>query len=239
MYTYPKSYKNKSIKDQWKLLQKIFPILKDKHLPDTEPVSTEGTFVIPNYNLFGSYNDAVATVMKALTSTRFTYDWRSGNWGPSYLQQTARKETMWNSQGDVMVLGAQFGQKYAGKSVKSVTASYETNEVGFGIYEVLIMLLTHPERLQSYNDLWIDCPGDEYSPGGNGVFSYAPRLRFRDGQVGFGAGVLSSANRYYGSASGFVPQPLATGTLDTSESLTLDRAIQTVKEAGYKIIREM
>lgn len=35
------------------------------------------------------------------------------------------------------------------------------NEFSLGAYEAEIMLLTHPERLVVWRNLWFECPGDE------------------------------------------------------------------------------
>lgn len=44
------------------------------------------------------------------------------------------------------------------------------------------------------------------SPDADGAFSKAPNLNFYDDKVKFEAKDLSNANKYYGSASGFVPK---------------------------------
>jgi hypothetical protein len=62
------------------------------------------------------------------------------------------------------------------------------------------MLLTHPERLQHHDDLWIDCAGDEYDyPNADGQFGDSS---FSDlgGEVGAGA------FERCGSASAFLSQ---------------------------------
>ena len=79
-------------------------------------------------------------------------------------------------------------------------------EFGLGAFAIGCMLLTHPERLQHSNDLWIDCAGDEFSPDGDSDFSSAPYFRFSDGKVKFAASYVGIAYDYYGTASGFLPQ---------------------------------
>lgn len=244
-YTYPKNYKVRSVSNQFKTLKKHFPSMPSVDMGKKSVKGVgEGTFLIPHWKLLGStYTEAVEKVMNAIKSSRSWYDYRNGNWGPKYLKQLPLKETFWNRQKEeIIFLSAQFGQKHAGESVETVHKGLESTELPFGLYECLIMLLTHPERLQSYDDLWIDCPGDEYSWGGDGVFSGAPGLNCHDGRVDFGAKDVSSADGYYGSASGFVPQALDARTVDALESsgsFTLERAISAVKEAGYKVIKEI
>lgn len=238
MYTYPKNYKPHTLGEQFQVLHKAFPEVK-KLIFGQEVAKREATddiFLIPHWKLIGqTYNEAVERVMAAIAASRPTYDYRK-NWGPKYLRQLPIKEAFWNGRKeDVLLLSAQFGQKHAGKSIQAVRSGLQANELPLGLYEVGIMLLTHPERLQNYNDLCVDCPGDEYSPDGHGSFSMAPFVYFF-GKAGFGASVVSNAYDVFGSVSGFLPQPLAARTLESSESLDLEARVarleQVVKNLG-------
>jgi hypothetical protein len=82
----------------------------------------------------------------------------------------------------------------------------QVNEYGLGAFAVGIMLLTHPERLMNYDDLYVDCAGDEYAPEADGDFSHAPFFRFDDDRVKFLAYWFGNARDNYGSASAFLPQ---------------------------------
>lgn len=55
------------------------------------------------------------------------------------------------------------------------------NELLFGAYHNGVLLLTHPERVQVWDQLHIDCVGDEYAPRGS-VRQRAP-LRLVQRQV--------------------------------------------------------
>ena len=107
---------------------------------------------------------------------------------------------------DILVVPAQFGILHRGRSVRRAREVMKANQFGLGAFAVGIMLLTHPERLQNYDDICIDCAGDEFSPGADGDFSEAPIFHFDDGRVRFSTLWVSCAYDYYGSASGFVPQ---------------------------------
>lgn len=238
-YTYPKNYKIKPIKEQLAILEKHFGKMPTQSASDSpENPKSEGLFAIPHYRLIATtYNQAVLRVMEIMKSTRPTYDYRSGKWTGQYLRDLPIKRAFWNAQKEeIILISAQFGLAHRGKSVKTVRTELTDNELPLGIYECLIMLLTHPERLENYNDLWIDCPGDEYSWDADGSFSKAPLLLFSDGKVWFGASDVSVAFEFFGSVSGFVPHVnLGTGKLVPSEPLTLESAIRIVKNAGYKI----
>lgn len=244
-YTYPKSYKVKPIKEQYQKIFELFEIKLNQignksidHLP-----KSEGIFVIPHWKLIGdTYNDAVLKVMEIMKASRPTYDWRSGNWTKEYLRQLPVKEKFWDKQKkEILLISAQFGVLHAGQSVQAVRSEAQSNELPFGIYECLIMLLTHPERLQGYDDLWVDCPGDEYSFAGDGAFSGAPRLCFSGGRVRFDTYDVSFAREYFGSVSAVCDavSKLEARVLTTSEFLSVDDAILKVKEAGFRVIKEL
>jgi hypothetical protein len=102
---------------------------------------------------------------------------------------------------------AQFGLRHRGRSVRRAREVFNASEFGLDTFAVGIMLLTHPERLQHYDDLWIDCAGDEYDdPGDDGRFSLAPYFCFSCGKVELLARRFDVAGGYCGSASGFVSQ---------------------------------
>jgi hypothetical protein len=68
------------------------------------------------------------------------------------------------------------------------------------------MLLTHPERLNNYDDLYVDCAGDEFdNPGIDARFDHAPLFHFYDDEVRFGAGWIGNTHIRYGAASAFLP----------------------------------
>jgi hypothetical protein len=105
------------------------------------------------------------------------------------------------------VVPAQFGIRHRGRSVRRAREVMSANECGLGAFAIGIMILTHPERLSHYNDLWIDCAGDEFDDPDSGVrFDCAPCFEFDGDEVKFVTDYVVSASGSYGSASGFGPQ---------------------------------
>lgn len=223
-------YTKNPLKEQAKIIKKHFGITMN--LPETVPLVPEGMehwFLIPEWKKVApTYNEAVQKVLDAIKSTRPFYNWREGQIGPEFLRERVNKGIV------PEILAAQFGEKHKGESVENVR---KTKEILLGAYEVGIMLLTHPNRLEKYEDLWIDCPGDEYnSPASDARFGHAPYFYFSDGVVKFGAERVGFARDLCGSASGFLSQVnIDPRTLDPLDSSGLDRAIEIVKEAGYVI----
>ncbi|MFA6227493.1 MAG: hypothetical protein WC631_03405 [Candidatus Paceibacterota bacterium] len=179
----------------------------------------EGWFAIPNWmknpQIFGkTYAEAVQKVLDMIKEARGRlYNYREGSIDEAHLRQSARSLEAWKNiaeeQGnpDILIVAGQFGLRHRGRSVRRALAVMpKQGEFGFGAFAVGCMFLVHPNRLQNYDDLWIDCSGDEWSPDGDGKFSLAPYFGFRDDGVEFDACGVSNAGGYCGSASGFFPQ---------------------------------
>ena len=219
---YPKEYQVRPIAQQIDELRKHFPPLSlgltsefiEKTLPGLVlPSGAEGWFAIPRFDkVAGSYHEAVELVLKAIASARPFYNYRERRLGPEYLSQHKRtikmfRELSAQQKGDLLIVPAQFGKRHAGRSVRQAREVFMASEFGLGAFAVGCMLLANPERLQAYDDLWIDCPGDEYALGTDGRFGGAPCFYFVDSKVRFGAHGFGHPDSRDGSASAFLPQP--------------------------------
>jgi len=184
------------------------------------PEGAEGPFVVPMWQSFAklhgvsTYAEAVQIVLAKLNETRKGkfYNYRENEMGPDNLRESARKaeamEQIAKSQKGyhLLVISAQFGIVHRGRSVRRARVVIGSKGFGLGAFEVGVMLLTHPERLQHYDDLYIDCSGDEFKPSDEREFSRAPFFGFHDDKLGFDAHSVGFARDDCGSASGFVPQ---------------------------------
>ncbi|MCX6786953.1 MAG: hypothetical protein NTY93_00265 [Candidatus Kaiserbacteria bacterium] len=217
-YGYLSGYKPKGITEQTNILRQLFPgvgFADEKLAERPVPANAEGWFAIPKWQTIApTYGEAVEKVLAKISETRKGKfkNWREGNLGRDYLKQTAKTEKVFQTLGDeqkdhdILVVAAQFGLRHRGRSVRRAREVMQVNEFGLGAFAVGIMLLTHPERLMNYDDLYVDCAGDEYAPEADGGFSYAPFFCFHDGEVGFGASWFVNAFDNYGSSSAFLPQ---------------------------------
>ncbi len=218
-YGYLSGYsKPKSITEQCNILRQIFPGVgfADEKLAERElPKPAEGWFAIPKWQTIApTYAEAVQNVLDAIKKARNGkfYNYRDGQIVNEHLRQSAKTEAMFQKLGDeqkdhdILVVAAQFGIRHRGRSVRRAREVMQANECGLGAFAVGIMILTHPERLSHYDDLWIDCAGDEFDdPGADVRFFHAPIFDFSDGKVGFDTNGVGSANGFCGSASGFPP----------------------------------
>jgi len=110
--------------------------------------------------------------------------------------------------GDFWVFPFQFGASHWGSSVRRARANFKQIEFGLGVYEVAILLITHPDRLQR-KTINIDCAGVELTLKPNNDFCYCPAFSYGDGRKGalsLISGKASDAAENFGSASGFLPQ---------------------------------
>ena len=217
-YVYPDGYRIKGMTEQTNILRQLLPgigFADEELVKRTLPLNAEGWFAIPKWQtMANTYGEAVEKVFAAIKIQRKGkfYNWREGQLSPQYLRQTIKSAKMFQKLGeeqkdhDILVVPAQFGLRHRGRSVRRAREVMNASEFGLGAFAVGIMLLTHPERLVDYENLWAVCAGDEFAPDAVGRFPGAPYFEFNDDGVGFGAGQVSLADGSYGSASGFLPQ---------------------------------
>jgi hypothetical protein len=216
-YNYPPQYRVKPLAEQIETLVKLFNLDGTKayayasNLP-VLPEGAEGWFAVPRFEAVGNtYGDAVEKVIGLIAKSRKLKNWREGQLHERYLRQSERTQWMMaklveGQEGDILVIPAQFGFRHRGKSVRRVRETFYDNEFGLGAFAVGTMLLTHPEREVEWEQLHIDCSGDEYSPVADGRFVNAPIFGWSDGGLHFNHNWASVASEQYGSASGFLPQ---------------------------------
>lgn len=229
-YTYPPEYKGpRNIAEQVKTIAKIFNLDAKqaleyiKNLPAL-PDGAEGWFAIPAVDAIAKhhfpevtdpaekYCRAIQLVLKKIAESREFYNYREGNITPEHLRLTARTahaleliaKTQKNS--DILVVACQLGMRHRGRSTRRSREVFVVNEFGLGSLAGGSIVLTHPERLVRFDELDMDCPGDEFSPDGDGGLSRAPIFYFVDVKAKFGAIFVDIADGYYGSGSGFLSQ---------------------------------
>ncbi len=217
-YGYLSGYKPKGITEQTNKLRMLFSGIgfADEQIAARPlPAGAEGWSAIPKWQTMApTYGEAVAKVFALLSSTRNGKfeNYREGQLGPKYLRQSAKAEQAFaqlceqQKDHDILVVPCQFGLRHAGRSARRARVVMNSLEFGLGAFTVGIMLLTHPERLQHFDDLWIDCAGDEFSPDADGEFSHAPIFHFDFGRLRFFTCWVGDAFDGCGSASGFLPK---------------------------------
>jgi hypothetical protein len=217
-YGYPSGYKPKGITEQTNRLRELFPGIgyaNEQLAQQPLPEGAEGWFAIPRWQKVApTYAEAVQKVLDLLKAQRkgSFHNYREGQIDAQHLRQSAKTVKMFQALGeqqkdhDILVVPCQFGKRHAGRSVRRAREVMPVSEFGLDAFSIGIMLLTHPERLQDYSDLWIDAPGDEFSGGGGSSFDHAPCFPFDGGKLRFGTSDVDDADDRYGSASAVLPQ---------------------------------
>ena len=210
---YPPAYAPRPLPEQALRLRGAFPRLGETVLPPPPalPAGAEAWFLIPDWRrVAATYNVAVTDALAAIAGTRPTSLARIERLGPNSLRPHERSATMGQrlpGLGDsgLLLVAAQFGLRHRGRSVRRSRARFADHEFGLGAFAVAVMLLTHPERIAQFDQLYLDCAGDEYSASDEQQFSEAPYFRFLDGRLAFGTSWHGTSDAYFGSASAFLP----------------------------------
>jgi len=173
-----------------------------------------------NFNwikIASSYGEAVQialTLFEESRKERFSHDFKN-KFSSNHLRQTQKTlsslKKISHSQGfhDVFAVPSQFGIYHQKYGFRQVLDNMSCNEFSFGLFNTLIMLLTHPERLQFCHDLYLYCAGDECSPNANNYFSDIPIFFFSDNvhfklSFSFGSKFHTPS---FGTSSGFMVFP--------------------------------
>lgn len=222
-YGYLSGYRQpRPIGEQVDILAKIFSLsvggtaeFIEKVVPTMViPHGAEGLIAVPKFDRLGAtYSEALLRVIAAVKTARDGkfYNYREGELGDEYVRLIARTEKMMaqlaeQQPGDFIIVPAQLGMLHRGKSVRRAREVMRRDEFGLDAIAFFSALLTHPNRLQHYDDLWVDLPGNEYAPDADGDFSESLFAYFSVGRVEFGYRFLDDAIGSFGSASGFLPQ---------------------------------
>ena len=141
------------------------------------------------------------------------YNYRATEMTAQHLQQVERtvqflRKIERQQKGDILIAPWQFGKRHAGRSTRRAHEVIESSTIEFGASSFMAgsVLYTHPKRLQAWENLFTDCPGDKFRPGGVDGFVRAPCLGFNGGEVDFDALPVGGADEGYGSASACLPQ---------------------------------
>jgi len=218
-YGYPKDWQLKSVSEQLAALQQVeyFKLLNATYVDKIAknfselPEGAEGLAIIPKPSkVASSYNGAVVLMTELMAKQRKDwYNYRRGCLGSDHLRLTDKTEQALaklekETPGDFLVIPVQTGLRHCGRSVRQARGMFSSNEWGLGPYEVGIILLVHPERLQKYKHLGIDCTGCEYSSAADGQFDDCLYFNWGGGRLGFSDGWGSGSGQDCGSASGFL-----------------------------------
>jgi hypothetical protein len=184
------------------------------------PVSegADGVALIPKISYLGEhwnlgdpygkdYGRLVEEVLAVIAAARPFYNWCEGDLGPKHRINAKVKEVLMRLEdrtpGDALVLPASVGELYAGYSPRHARwKALQQNQLPLGAAQVGCLLLTMPDRLTAWQQLFIDCPADEYNWRLGGRWAFSPFFYY-EGMLKFRAHEADLAHSYFGSAVAF------------------------------------
>jgi len=229
-YAYPPEYTGpKPIEEQVLALAEMLDLDLAAAVKFTEnlpalPEGAEGWFAIPSpvalaAKHFPDLTDpaeqncaGINLILAKIADSRSFYNYRESQITPAQLRVAVRTAdamaqiTKTQDASDILIIAAQLGLRHRGKSVRRAREVFVTDEFGLGSLIVGSITLMHPERFVRWEQLHIDCAGDEFNSGAGGEFGSAPYFSCDDGEVRFRTCWVGDTDACYGSASGFLPQ---------------------------------
>ena len=168
---YPDGFEFRSVGQQVATLLEYFPGLDVSHAEElasqVRPVGAEGVAVVPKLSVIasGDFHLGLVKSLIMLGKTREIRNLFEETLTSKYLRltdNTAVAHTKLDeSPGDVWVFPFQFGMLHRDSSFRA-RVSFGGTEFGLSPYEGTILMLTHPDRITSFGQLYVDCAGCEY-----------------------------------------------------------------------------
>ena len=188
---------------------------------DASSVGTDGLMAIPFLTDLGrllgiedplgaGYGTLGEKVLEGIDSTRRFYNYRKGELGSDYVRLNAEAREKLQAleskaapeEGKLRfhILPVSMGKSLQGYSPRNaLCTALLSNRLPLGFVQIGCTLLGWPERLTAYEQMFVDCPADEYNWDARGVWAYCPYFCFDDDELGLFAYDAVTAYEYYGS----------------------------------------
>lgn len=217
-------YKYTPLSDQIKCLKNFFPSLNNANGNITHiwqiPANSDGNFAIPDWRKIApTYGAAINKVLVLINNRcagkfkNYLEDRLASEAHNKQSEQSVRAwETIRKKQNtDIYILPARIGLRCSLShiDINKLPSINDANEFEFfelGVFEVGIILLTHPDRLKSFKDRWIRCGGNEFCCKGNSRFNRRPFFSFISGKIRLGADLFKNMDEHCDLAVGFIPK---------------------------------
>lgn len=214
---YPTTFRSKSPQTQAEILRELFPEeLGDEklNLEIIERNKLKEGFdwaVFPNYDrLSQKYHVAISMVLEKIAKQRSFAN--NLVLAEDTVKLSLRTAQFWaairrKQRGGLVLVPVQTGLKFRGMSPALSEDRLMSNEFGLGLLWASVYLLTHPERLEDYPDLGIDCIGSRtenlYGKTDH-PWSMVPMFYMDRGILTLEAYPDTEPHKRFGSASGLI-----------------------------------
>ncbi|MBN2585163.1 hypothetical protein JXA59_00745 [Patescibacteria group bacterium] len=204
---YPKGWKSATIEEQKARLIKLFKRIdlsqvdalvakvKAQKLADGLAVIPKLAYLAELWNITDPYGKGYGAMCEKLfeliAASRSFYNYRAGQMDEQHIRimedvREQLKKLEAETPGDVLVLSFNFGDLYAGFSPRNARfEALNNNQLPLITAQVACLLLTMPDRLTAYGQLFVDCSGDEWDWSADGDWTDSVYFAFDDGQLVF------------------------------------------------------
>ncbi len=157
-----------SVVEQVRILKNLFPDELGEKVFDEDiatnliSIGAGRCFAIPKWQLFGkNYYEACEKVLRALSNSR------NGKFRNKIIIDT---ENLRESKEKISGLKKN-ADAQKGNDILVISGQLTDNELRLGIFETAIILIAHYKNIYKYNNLKIDCAGDESTCFGGAFFN--------------------------------------------------------------------
>ncbi len=205
--------KSKNINEQINILYQFIPevgFIDERRIITRElPLAAEGWFIIPRWQLLApTYEEALELILERGNFLNYFH----GQLQEREIERGGLEKKLEiiskskSQDSDILILPAQLGLLYKGYSSDEVRRSLKENEFQLGAFEISVILLTHKNRLNHYNDLGILCGGDMINPDPEEEIDHIsiPCFSFRGRSIQIGLKWSVQSLPSYGSVTAFL-----------------------------------
>ncbi len=176
------------------------------------PETLENWIAVPRYQFISPiYAEAVAKVFSLLVHGRRFAPCRDKFFAPGRLRRSHRTISMRRRLSDsqrgcsISVMPIQLGRLHPGVSPEIMAKSFSEAEFGLTLFDVICILLAHPQLCDHETNFGIYCPGDEGRDARQGVdFNLTPQFLFAQGRGDLEFELPTSRFPYCGFATAFL-----------------------------------
>lgn len=222
---HPNGWSVPPIDEQITRLRGVFPgisLSKANNVQgSTPPAAADGICLLPTLRYLGKffrvadpynseYWQLISKVLELMAKTRDLCNFQASRLHRRFVRLSEHSRLLLEqledaNGGDVLALPVTLGDVYAGHSVRSVRwEASHSKMLPLGSVQIGCLLLVMPDRLATDEDLYIDCPADEYDFNDECKWLRYTYFSFWSDRIEFDAGRIDNADTRYGSAVAFL-----------------------------------
>lgn len=178
------------------------------------PNGADGLFAMIEPDAFGSVDATLSVLLAMLRERRPFFGFVAHELGAVQLRQDPRTMRAFGQigiaqAGPIVVVPAQLGLLYVGRTAENALTMLDPNEFALGPVEVCSMILTHPKWYRRIERFHVLCPGARYTKSdASGRVAHEHVPHFGDDEVVYDAVTMRFVRGFAGMATGFLSTPV-------------------------------